>query len=106
MGMGSHGRGPKLFCERTDSAMPTPSQLIAAANGQVQSSDGWVLRPLSTDLLEYVDGRAACLINIGSPTRQAVRPIYASESASELFPHLREHLHMALPYLKGNYVVV
>ena len=57
-------------------------------------------------MLEYVDGRAACLVNIGSPSRQAVRPIYASESTSELFPHLREHLHMALPYLKGNYVVV
>ena len=86
--------------------MPTPSQLIAAANGQVQSSDGWTLRPLSADLLEYIDGRAACLINVGSPTRQAVRPIYASESSSELFPHLREHLHMELPYLKGRYVVV
>jgi hypothetical protein len=86
--------------------MPTPSQLIAAANGQVHSSDGWTLRPLSPDLFEYVDGRAACLINVGSPTRHAVRPIYASESASDLFPHLREHLRMALPFLKGHYVVV
>jgi hypothetical protein len=90
----------------TRSPKPTPSQLIAAANGQVQSSDGWLLRPVSPDLLEYVDGRAACLINIGSPTRQSVRPIYASESISALFPHLREHVHMALPYLKGSYVVV
>jgi len=86
--------------------MSTPSQLIAAANGQVQSSDGWMLRPLNADLLEYVDARAACLINIGSPTRQALRPIYASESISELFPHLREHVRMALPYLKGSFVVV
>lgn len=85
---------------------PTPSQLIAAANGRVQSSEGWTVLPLSPDLLEYADGRAACLVNIGSPTRLAVRPIYASESASELFPLLREHLHLALPYLKGNYVVV
>lgn len=85
---------------------PTPSQLIAAANGQVQSSDGWMLRRVSPDLLEYVDGPATCLINIGSPTRQAVRPIYASESISELFPHLNEHVRLALPYLKGNYVVV
>ncbi len=106
MGMGSRGSSPKLLSDHTGSAMPTPSQLIAAANGQVQSSEGWVLRPLSTDLLEYIDDRAVCLINIGSPTRQAVRPIYASESTSELFPHLREHLRMALPYLKGNYVVV
>jgi len=86
--------------------MPTPSQLIAAANGQVQSSAGWTLRALSPDLLEYDDGRAACLINVGSPTRQAVRPIYASESSSALFPHLGDHLRMALPYLKGHYVVV
>jgi hypothetical protein len=86
--------------------MPTPSQLIAATNGQVRSSDGWMLRPLSPDVLEYVDGPAACLINIGSPTRQSVRPIYASESISDLFPHLHEHVRMALPYLKGNYVVV
>jgi hypothetical protein len=86
--------------------MPTPSQLIAAANGQVRSSDGWMLRPLSADVLEYVDGPAACLINIGSPIRHAVRPIYASESISDLFPHLQEHVRMALPYLKGNYVVV
>jgi hypothetical protein len=85
---------------------PTPSQLIAAANGRVQSSDGWSVHPLNPDLLEYVDGRSACLVNIGSPTRQAVRPIYASESSSELFPHLREHLRLALPYLKGSYVIV
>jgi hypothetical protein len=86
--------------------MPTPSQLIAATNGQLQSSEGWMLRPLNPDLLEYVDGRAACLINVGSPTRHAVRPIYATESSSDLFPNLREHLDMALPYLKGHYVVV
>ena len=86
--------------------IPTPSQLIAAANGQVQSTDGWSLRPLSPDLLEYVDGHSTCLINVGSPTRHAVRPIYASESTSDLFPHLREHLRMALPYLKGKFVVV
>jgi hypothetical protein len=85
---------------------PTPSQLIAAANGEVQSSEGWTVRLLSGDLLEYVDGRAACLVNVGSPTRQAVRPIYASESTSALFPQLREHLCMALPHLKGRYVVV
>ena len=91
---------------RAPADLPTPSQLIAVAHGQVQSSDGWTLRPLGADLLEYDDGYAACLINIGSPTRQAVRPIYASESSSDLFPHLREHLRLALPYLKGSYVIV
>lgn len=86
--------------------MPTPSQLIAAANGQVQSSDGWMLRPVNPDLLEYAHAHAACLVNIGYPTRQRVRPIYASESRSDLFPDLCEHIRMALPYLKGSYVVV
>jgi hypothetical protein len=86
--------------------IPTPSQLIAAANGQVQSTDGWVLRPLSPDLLEYARGGAACLINVGHPTRQHVRPIYASESLSELFPDLCENVRLAVPYLKGSYVDV
>jgi len=84
----------------------TPSQLIAATNGQVQSSDGWVLRPINADLLEYAQGEATCLINVGHPTRQRVRPIYASESLSDLFPDLCENVSLALPYLKGDYVVV
>ena len=88
------------------SNVPTPSQLIAAANGRVQSSDGWVLRPVNADLLEYAHGEATCLINIGHPTRQLVRPIYASESLSDLFPDLCENLSLALPFLKGNFVVV
>lgn len=86
--------------------MSSQSRLIAVANGQVQSSEGWILRPLSPDLLEYDDGHSACVINVGTPTRQAVRPIYASESSSDLFPRLREHLREALPLLKGHYVVV
>ena len=36
-------------------SVPTPSQLIAAANGQVQSSEGWTVQPLNADLLEYMD---------------------------------------------------
>ena len=67
---------------------------------------GWVFRPVTPDLLEYADGPASCLINIGYPSRQMVRPIYATESISELFPNLREHVRMALPYLKGSYVIV
>ena len=66
-GMGHESRSPKLLSDSNgtrhetwlrrpdtvphatqDSTMPTPSQLIAAANGQVQSSDGWTLRPLSS----------------------------------------------------------
>ena len=85
---------------------PTPSQLIAAANGQVQCSEGWSVRRLSPELLEYVHERATCLVNIGHATQQMVRPIYGTESRSELFPDLCEHLRLALPYLNGRYVVV
>lgn len=90
-----------------NSRPPTPSQLIAAANGQVQSSDGWTIRPVNADLLEYARGPAACLINIGHASLSArVRPIYASESRSELFPDLCENVRLALPFLKGSFVVV
>jgi hypothetical protein len=65
-----------------------------------------VLRPVNADLLEYARGEATCLINIGHATRQMVRPIYASESLSELFPDLCENVSLALPFLKGNFVVV
>jgi hypothetical protein len=80
--------------------------LIAAANGQVHSSDGWSIRPVNADLLEYARGEAACLVNIGHATHLRVRPIYASESLSDLFPDLCENLRLALPFLKGSYVVV
>jgi hypothetical protein len=89
-----------------NSNVPTSSRLIAAANGQVHSSDGWVLRPVNADLLEYANGEATCLINIGHPTRQRVRPIYASESLSDLFPDLCDNVNLALPFLKGSFVVV
>ena len=85
---------------------PTPSQLIAAANGQVHSSAGWTIRPVNADLLEYARGEATCLVNIGHATQLRVRPIYATESRSDLFPDLCENLRLALPYLKGSYVVV
>lgn len=85
---------------------PTPSQLIAAANGRVHCSEGWVITPLGSELLEYAGERATCLVNIGRATPQRVRPIYGSESRSELFPDICDHLRRALPYLSGNYVVV
>ena len=82
------------------------SQLIAFANGEVQSSDGWALRPLTPELMEYVEGRDACLVNVGASPVQRMRTIYATESLSDLFPHLREHVIAALPFLKGQYQVV
>jgi len=82
------------------------SQLIAFANGEVQSSDGWALRPLTPELMEYVEGSDACLVNVGASPAQRMRTIYATESLSDLFPHLREHVIAALPFLKGQYQVV
>ena len=79
---------------------------LAARDGEVQSSEGWVVRPISPNLLEYRDGPDPCLINVGEMLTNRARPIYASESLSELFPDLREHLLAALPFLKGSYILV
>ena len=81
------------------------SQLIAFANGEVQSSEGWALRPLTPELMEYVEGSDACLVNVGAPSALQVRMIYATESLSDLFPRLRENVTSALPFLNGRYVV-
>jgi hypothetical protein len=81
-------------------------QLQAHADGLVASPEGWAVRVLSPELIEYCDGRAACLVNVGMPGAGRTRRIYASESCSELFPHLRENLEQAAALLKGAYVVV
>jgi hypothetical protein len=77
-----------------------------AADGAVESSEGWVVRPIGADLLEYSAGAAACLVNVKYEPAQQARHVYASESASFLFPRLREHLEVAAPLFKGHYVVV
>lgn len=81
-------------------------QLQTRADGAVHCGDGWAVRFVAPDLLEYSEGQAACLINVGGKPSQPERCIYASESSSELFPLLREHLLSAAPHLKGRYVVV
>jgi len=81
-------------------------QLEARADGAVSCADGWAVRFVAPDLLEYSHGQAACLINVGRPAGDHGRHIYASESSSELFPHLREHLQRAVAHFKGQYVVV
>ena len=43
-------------------------------------------------------------INVGHTASE--RRIYASESSSDLFPLLREHLQSAVRHFKGHYVVV
>jgi hypothetical protein len=85
--------------------MMTP-QLQARADGAVSCSDGWAVRFVAPDLLEYSQGQAACLVNVGISPSERQRSIYATESSSELFPQLREHLQSAVHYFKGQYVVV
>lgn len=82
------------------------AQLQSRADGGVSCSDGWAVRFVAPDLLEYSQGQAACLVNVGAATSARERRIYASESSSELFPQLREHLQSALGHFKGQYVVV
>ena len=81
-------------------------QLKTRADGAVSCSDGWAVRFVAPDLLEYSHGQAACLVNVGVEASRSERRIYASESSSDLFPQLREHLQSALRHFKGQYVVV
>jgi hypothetical protein len=81
-------------------------QLQARADGAVSCSDGWAVRFIAPDLLEYSHGQAACLVNVDFEASGSGRRIHASESSSDLFPQLREHLQTAVRHLKGHYVVV
>ena len=82
------------------------AKLDARSDGAVSCGDGWAFRFVAPDLLEYSHGQAACLINVGYEASDRERRIYASESTSELFPRLREHLQSAVRHFKGQYVVV
>jgi hypothetical protein len=77
-----------------------------APDGTVESSEGWAVRLLRPDLLEYCRGAASCLVNVDYASAQHVRQVYASESASELFPHLVDDLRLAARLFKGRYVVL
>jgi hypothetical protein len=77
-----------------------------APDGTVESSEGWTVRAIGADLLEYRAGSAACLVNVGYEPSCQARRVFATESASFLFPRLREHLERATRHFKGNYVVV
>jgi len=81
-------------------------QLQTKADGAVSCSEGWAVRFVAPDLLEYSHGQAACLVNVGYGSSARERRIYASESSSELFPLLREHLQSAVHHFKGQYVVI
>ena len=81
-------------------------ELTKDPDGAVQSAEGWMVRFLGPDLIEYCTERAACLVNVDYSRAEHTRKIYASESASDLFPDLREHLASAARLFQGQYVVV
>lgn len=76
------------------------------ADGAVSSAEGWVVRFVTPDLLEYSAGQSACLVNVGYAVSDGAYRIYASESSSDLFPQLIEHLRSAARHFRGQYVVV
>ena len=84
----------------------TDSELLRVAEGSVESSDGWAARLIGREWIEYCIGSAACLVNVSYSPSQRTQQIYATESMSELFPRLREHLRSAAPLFEGHYVVV
>ncbi len=79
---------------------------VAPYGGAVESDEGWSVSFLTPDLMEYRHGRVACLVNVGYSTERHACEVFASESASALAPHLREHLQKAVGFMKGRYVIV
>lgn len=80
--------------------------LKQVADGAVQSDEGWVVRFIGSELIEYCTGRSACLVNVRYSSNDRARQIYATESCSELFPDLRDHLRSVARMFEGQYVVV
>ena len=76
------------------------------ADGTLVCDDGWTVRLVSPEMLEYSEGEASCIVNVGFVADEQLRRIYASESSSEFFPRLREHLLAAAAHLSGRYEVV
>jgi hypothetical protein len=81
-------------------------ELLSCTDGAVSCRDGWAVRFVAPNLLEYSQGQAACLVNVSLDSSESERRIYATESLSDLFPQLREHLQSAAQFFKGQYVVI
>jgi hypothetical protein len=75
-------------------------------DGSLACSEGWAVRFVGPDLLEYSDGESSCLINVDRMMRDRTRRIYATESSSDYFPGLRERLKAAAGHFKGAFEVV
>lgn len=84
----------------------TDSESMRVLGDLVESSEGWAARLIGREWIEYSTGSAACLVNVGYSSAQRAQQIYASESVSELFPRLREHMRSAAGLFEGHYVVV
>jgi hypothetical protein len=82
------------------------SVLLRADDGSVECSDGWAVRVVGPELMEYRCGKATCLVNVGYSAHHRTREIFATESNSDLFPNLRENLQSAASMLQGHYIVV
>lgn len=82
------------------------NKVVRVSDGGVESSEGWAARPIGHEWIEYCSGTAACLVNVAYSPTHRIQQIYATESISELFPRLREHLRCAAPLFEGHYMVV
>jgi hypothetical protein len=97
--------GPAFAPNPTRNAMS--SELKTATDGSVESNEGWALRFLEPNILEYCGDGKVCLVNVESPKPPITRrKIHATESTSDLFPHLHEHLVHASRFLKGAFEIV
>ncbi|MDB6002243.1 MAG: hypothetical protein JWP52_3942 [Rhizobacter sp.] len=72
----------------------------------IESSEGWLVRLVDPELIEYRFGSTTCLVNVGYSHAERAREIFASESRSEWFPNLCEHIQSAVQLFEGRYIVV
>lgn len=76
-------------------------------DGALVCDQGWAVRFVTPDMLEYSKGEASCIVNVGAITQERTRRrIYASESSSDFFPNLHEHLQAVARHFDGRYEVV
>lgn len=80
-------------------------ELWTVGPNTVTSSEGWSVSLLDSHTMEYSCGKASCVLNVDYSAIDQSHLIHASESSSELFPHLRERLQSAVQMLKGRYTV-
>ena len=80
-------------------------ELWTVGQNSVASSEGWSVSLLDPRTMEYSCGAASCVLNVEYLPADQSSCIHATESSSELFPHLRERLQKAARMLKGRYII-